>query len=110
GNRTTRERTILEKVAIHPGEVLKAEDLHAAERKLALSGLFEVSPQAGMPPTVSVVDPYSKSEFKDVLITVQEAPTGTMLFGVGINSDVGLSGSVKLNERNFDFDAHLSGS
>ncbi|HZY84155.1 MAG TPA: hypothetical protein VFE78_04960 [Gemmataceae bacterium] len=38
----------------------------------------------------------------DVLVTVQETNTGSLLFGVGVNSDAGLTGSIVLNERNFD--------
>jgi outer membrane protein assembly factor BamA len=38
----------------------------------------------------------------DVLVTVQETNTGCLLFGVGVNSDAGLVGSIVLNERNFD--------
>ena len=33
---------------------------------------------------------------------MQEQRTGSLLFGVGVNSDAGLTGSVVLNERNFD--------
>jgi hypothetical protein len=54
---------------------------------------------------------------KDVLVTVQETRTGSLLFGVGVNSDAGLTGSIVVNERNFDvkrlplvpFDDLLSG-
>jgi RNA polymerase sigma factor (sigma-70 family) len=38
----------------------------------------------------------------DVLVGVQEQRTGSSLFGVGVNTDAGLTGSVQLNERNFD--------
>src|SRR5204863_8452947 len=38
---------------------------------------------------------------KDVLVQVQETHTGSLLFGVGVNSDAGLTGSIVLNERNF---------
>jgi hypothetical protein len=41
-------------------------------------------------------------EFKDILLQVQETRTGSLMFGVGVNSDAGLTGSVLLNERNFD--------
>jgi Flp pilus assembly secretin CpaC len=34
--------------------------------------------------------------------TVQEQATGNQIFGVGVNSDAGLTGSVVLNERNSD--------
>jgi outer membrane protein assembly factor BamA len=41
-------------------------------------------------------------EFKDVRVDVQEQRTGSLIFGVGVNSDAGLTGSIVLNERNFD--------
>jgi outer membrane protein insertion porin family len=37
-----------------------------------------------------------------VLINLKEAPTGSLMFGVGVNSDTGLGGSISVNERNFD--------
>jgi outer membrane protein assembly factor BamA len=39
---------------------------------------------------------------KDVLVNVQESSTGSLMFGVGVNSNAGLEGSIVLNERNFD--------
>jgi RNA polymerase sigma factor (sigma-70 family) len=41
-----------------------------------------------------------KSE--DIRVLVQEQRTGNLMFGVGVNSDAGLVGSIVLNERNFD--------
>jgi outer membrane protein assembly factor BamA len=91
-------------------------DLRVAERNLAKLGIFETNAQTGVRPTVSVIDPESDAEFKDILVQVQETPTGSLIFGVGVNSDAGLTGSVVLNERNFDitrwptsFDDLLSG-
>lgn len=55
-----------------------------------------------MRPTVTVLDPEGDSEFKDLLVQIQETTTGSLLFGVGVNSDAGLNGSIVLNERNFD--------
>jgi RNA polymerase sigma factor (sigma-70 family) len=42
------------------------------------------------------------SPHKDVLVNVQESSTGSLMFGVGVNSNSGLEGSIVLNERNFD--------
>jgi hypothetical protein len=39
---------------------------------------------------------------KDVQLHVQETPTGSLLFGYGVNSDAGLTGSFAINERNLD--------
>jgi outer membrane protein assembly factor BamA len=42
------------------------------------------------------------AEVTDFLFMVQEAPTGHQVIGKGVNSDTGLTGSIILNERNFD--------
>jgi hypothetical protein len=39
---------------------------------------------------------------------VQEANNGSLMFGLGVNSDCGLAGSVVLNERNFNVQAKKS--
>jgi RNA polymerase sigma factor (sigma-70 family) len=52
----------------------------------------EVPPNAGRSPCA----------FQDILVRVQEQRTGSLIFGVGVNSDAGLTGSILLNERNFD--------
>jgi outer membrane protein insertion porin family len=35
-------------------------------------------------------------------VEVQEQRTGSLMFGIGVNSNAGLTGSIVLNERNFD--------
>src|SRR5207245_6247598 len=90
--------------------------LRQAEGNLARLQVFEANPATGVRPTVQVLDPELDSEYKDILVNVAEMPTGSLLFGVGVNSDAGLTGSIALNERNFDicrwptsFDDLLSG-
>lgn len=102
GNEVTRENVIRRQVPLYPGQVLTYPDLRVAERNLARLNIFEVNPEAGVRPTVSVIDPDGPNPVKDVLVNVQETHTGSLLFGVGVNSDAGLVGSVVLNERNFD--------
>jgi beta-lactamase regulating signal transducer with metallopeptidase domain len=41
-------------------------------------------------------------QMKDIRVDVQENSTGSLIFGVGVNSDSGLTGQISLNERNFD--------
>src|SRR5262249_36015216 len=93
---------ILRQVPLFPGQILSYPNLRVAERNLARLGIFEVNPETGVRPTVTVIDPESPSEFKDILVQVQETRTGSLMFGVGVHSDPGLSGSIALNERNFD--------
>jgi outer membrane protein assembly factor BamA len=82
--------------------VLTIPDLQVAEANLARLGIFEADPDKGQRPTVSILDPDSDNPVKNILVQVQEAPTGSFLLGLGVNSDAGLSGSIVLNERNFD--------
>jgi outer membrane protein assembly factor BamA len=56
-------------------------------------------------------------ECMDICVQVQEQRTGSLLFGIGVNSNAGLTGSIVLNERNFDilrpptrYDEVLNGS
>lgn len=102
GNYVTRENVIRRQVPIYPGQVLSYPDLRVAEINLARLNIFENNPELGIRPTVTVLDPDSESTVKDVLVTVQETATGSLLFGLGVNSDAGLTGSIVLNERNFD--------
>ncbi|HEX4589490.1 MAG TPA: BamA/TamA family outer membrane protein, partial [Gemmataceae bacterium] len=102
GNEVTRQNVILRQVPLYPGQVLQTPELQAAEANLARLGIFETNAETGVHPTVTVIDPDSENPVKDVLVQVQEAPTGSFLLGVGVNSDAGLSGSIVLNERNFD--------
>jgi outer membrane protein assembly complex protein YaeT len=116
GNDVTRDNVIRRQIPLYSGQVLTYPDIRLAEKKLAQLNIFETNPATGVRPTVSVIDPDSDTPFKDVLVRVNETTTGSLLFGVGVNSDAGLTGSIALNERNFDitriptsFDDLLSG-
>jgi outer membrane protein assembly factor BamA len=119
GNTRTSMNVILRQVGLYPGQVLTYPDLRIAERNLARLGIFKMSPDGREHPTVTVVDNPNDptSEYKDILVTVEEDNTGSLMFGLGVNSDAGFTGSVVLNERNFDitrlpgsFDDALSGN
>lgn len=115
---------ILRQLPLFPGQLLTYPDLRQGERNLQRLGIFENGQgQNGQPgdpnakPTVSVIDPDNPSQYKDILVSVQEANTGSLVFGAGVNSNTGLNGSIVLNERNFDifkpptsFDDLLSGN
>jgi outer membrane protein assembly complex protein YaeT len=116
GNTTTKDAVVLRQVPLRPGQILSYPDIRQAEVNLARLQIFETNPEKGIRPTVTIIDPDIDSEFKDILVNVQEMPTGSLIFGVGVNSDAGLTGSIALNERNFDicrwptsFDDLLSG-
>jgi outer membrane protein insertion porin family len=47
-------------------------------------------------------DPFPNRSFADVVTSVEEAPTGRFMIGVGANSFQGLMGNVQIFEKNFD--------
>jgi outer membrane protein assembly complex protein YaeT len=102
GNNVTRDPVIRRQVGLYPGQTLTLPDIQVAEANLARLNIFESDPEKGQRPTVSILDPDSDNPVKDILVQVQEAQTGSFLLGVGVNSNAGLSGSIVLNERNFD--------
>ncbi len=93
------QNVILRQVPFYPGQVLSFPDLGVAQHNLERLGIFK-------PGSVQVTaedDPNNPdSEYKNILVQTEEDNTGSLLFGVGVNSDAGLTGSIVLNERNFD--------
>lgn len=56
------------------------------------------------PDAIITPNPYSDpSRTADLTIRAEEAQTGRFQFGVGINSDAGVTGSIVIDERNFDW-------
>jgi outer membrane protein insertion porin family len=47
-------------------------------------------------------DPFPNRSFADVVASVEEAPTGRFMIGVGANSFQGLMGNIQIYEKNFD--------
>jgi outer membrane protein insertion porin family len=102
GNDRTRENVIRRQIPLYPGQILTYPDIIAAEQNLSRLGIFDEDPAQGVRPTVTVDNPDIDEPFKTVRVRVKEKPTGSFLLGVGVNSDAGLTGSIVLNERNFD--------
>jgi outer membrane protein insertion porin family len=48
------------------------------------------------------IDPFNNRSFADIVTSVEEAPTGRFMIGVGANSFQGLLGSVSIWEKNFN--------
>jgi len=47
-------------------------------------------------------DPFPNRSFADIVTSVEEAPTGRFMIGIGANSFQGLMGNVQIYEKNFD--------
>ena len=100
GNTTTRQNIILRQLQLFPGQPLSYPAIKQGENNLAKLGIFETT--AEVHPTITVIEDGTDSPYKDILVNVQETRTGSLMFGVGFNSNAGATGSIVLNERNFD--------
>jgi outer membrane protein insertion porin family len=84
-----------------PGDfVFRGQSIDAYGNPLPQDYLQGVSPQ-GDPFGDALRNPATPG-FVDVNIDVTEARTGRLMFGVGVNSDAGVVGSIVLQEDNFD--------
>jgi outer membrane protein insertion porin family len=101
-NGVTKDSVIRRQVGIYPGQILSFPDLLQAQNNLSRLGIFEEDPAKGIKPTVEVENPDVDEPFKTILVRVTEKPTGSFMIGAGVTSDAGLTGSVVINERNFD--------
>jgi outer membrane protein insertion porin family len=101
GNERTRQNVILRQLPLYPGQLLTYPDIQLGENNLRRLNIFksnEVSPKIEVQD-----DPLNpESPYKDILVKVEEDNTGSLMFGIGVNSDIGPTGSIVLNERNFD--------
>ncbi len=101
GNERTRQNVILRQLPLYPGQILTWPDVQQGENNLKRLNIFQNIPNES--PKIDVQqDSVYGNEYRDVIVRVQEDNTGSLLFGVGVNSDAGLTGSIVLNERNFD--------
>jgi outer membrane protein insertion porin family len=100
GNERTMDQVIRKYIPLYPGQPLLYPNLRIAEKNLTKLGIFNVDPAQGIRPTLTVLE--SDSEVKDILVQVQEAPTGSLKLGAGFNSNGQLVVSMALEERNFD--------
>jgi outer membrane protein insertion porin family len=100
GNERTKDHVIRKVISLEPGQPLRYPELKLAERNLERLGIFQVDKEKGICPTLTVLE--SDSEFKDILVQVQEAPTGSLILGASINSKGQLVVGMTLQERNFD--------
>jgi outer membrane protein insertion porin family len=98
GNDVTKDRVIYNQLPFRPGQILPYDRIDEARARLARLGIFDPED----PPSIEVVPNELDSMFKDVRVRVKETRTGQFMIGGSVNSDMGLSGNVTINERNFD--------
>ncbi len=95
GNELTKSHVVLRQVrGMTPGRPFDRAGVDETERRLRENSLFADA-------TVTILGE-PEDQVRDVLIQVQETNTGSILFGAGVSSDLGVLGAVNLTQRNFD--------
>jgi len=93
GNTETQGRIIRRELGFFPEQLLNTAAIEQSRRKLMDTGLFK---------EVNITPVGQSPKTRDVLVEVKEAETGSLIFGVGINTNSGLLGTVAFTQRNFD--------
>ncbi len=95
GNQLTLDKVIYREIrGLLPGRRFDRSGIETTQQRLVQSSLFSDA-------KITILgDP--KDAYRDVLIDVKEANTGSLSFGAGISSDAGVLGAIDLVQRNFD--------
>jgi len=103
GNIKTRDHVIRREITLNPGDRFDTTKLRETRNRLINTGFFEsYDPLRRVPPIRIETEPGSAPDRRNLVINVQEGRTGTLTFGAGISSNVGLIGEISLTQRNFD--------
>ncbi len=97
GNFLTRDRVIRRQLkGLQPGRPFDARQIEKASRAIRQTRLFSDV-------NITVQDPDPKNpEFRNVVVEVREANTGSVNFGIAAGSDTGFFGEFSVIQRNFD--------
>ncbi|MBI4587011.1 MAG: outer membrane protein assembly factor BamA [Planctomycetes bacterium] len=94
GNLKTQDRVIRRELEFYPGEKFNGSRLEKSRSNLARLQIFgDVDYD---------FEPGSKPDRRNVVVKVDEQPTGRILFGVGVTSGLGVIGNISVTKRNFD--------
>ncbi len=93
GNRETKDRVIRRALQLYPEQIYNTEAAKRSEQRLVETRLFtdaKIAPQGDTPGV------------RDALVTVEEADTTRILFGVGVTTNSGVVGTLSIENQNFD--------
>jgi hypothetical protein len=84
GNQSLPQSVILQRLPLSSGAPFSADHLRRAERSLADLNLFEVNGRDDRTPSVAVLNPESKGESRDILVSVREKPTARLQWHIAV--------------------------
>ena len=93
GNEKTQDKVVRRELRFYPEELYDSQAAKRAEQRLIETRLFN---------DVSITPEGNEQGVRNALVSVEEADTTTILFGVGVTSNSGIVGSISIEQRNFD--------
>ena len=105
GNVSTETRVILHQNKLTPGEVFNTNQLKATEYRLLNTGYYKA---VNVYPAKSQVDSELGSNYRDVIIEVEETTTGSVNVFAGASSVDNIFGGLDISENNFNHKGLLS--
>ena len=100
GNSRTLDRVIRRNVYLAPGDLFNLTDFTDSKKKLKRSGYFD---------EVTIEQKRVSEDKMDLVVKVQEAPTGNIILGGGYGSYDGVTINGSINEKNL-FGSGIAGS
>lgn len=97
GNTVTRDQVILDALNVFTGQVLRMNDIRAAEKGLKELGIFRANGCR-----VEIENPERTEPFKNILVRVEETNTTRVRLMPTFSANGGLAIGLVLEERNFD--------
>lgn len=98
GNELTRQSVVRRNIELKSERPLDTTAIKRSKENLEATRLFQ---PGSMKLTLQPEDPERPGE-RDVLTEVTETNTGSLGFGVAVDSDAGLIGQISFEQRNFD--------
>ena len=93
GNSRTQDKVALRELRVAPGDLYDSAELRDAANRLRSVAAFD---------DVTITPIGDDPDVRDLLVEVQEAQTGFLTFGIGVNSNGGFGGNITYTQRNFD--------
>ncbi|MBU0754288.1 MAG: BamA/TamA family outer membrane protein [Planctomycetes bacterium] len=100
GNSLTKDKVIRREITLNPGDLLKHSERQWSYNQLVATQYF--SDQRGVPNVELVPRATDDPQLEDLVVEVEEGGTGMFTFNVGVSTDTGLLGGIRINKSNFD--------
>ncbi len=109
GNRSTRDAIIRRAMYLNPGDQWNDDQRDESLRQIERTGIFASRGTPPNPLKVRTDYPTERPNEVDLVVEVDERPTGSLNFELGFSSATGVYGRAGYTENNFDLINVLSG-